>query len=385
MENKTSSREVVALDRTVDSNDPLANFFRYNLKLNWASLWFLALLYLGPFEKLLLPALGGYLQLNVGIRQWVPHVESLLTGFIEFPALLAFYLWSGKGVVMLFDEMRQHKSFTDPEAYDAFVGRALISFRNKMWPLIGLIVGVLAAVVMHFAVWGENAQVPPWFGDRPGMRAFTLFNIGLVAYTVTQSLIREGLVITWLGRLWREMGGRLDIHSYHEDQAGGLAGIGRHTVVFLFFVVILMLFILMATIIPGFLEQGSTGETIPLRLWSPILVGIWVSYLIVIPIMVFLLVWPAHNAMLARRAESLKIYSTKLDDLMVKAAQYSSEDPKKFEEVLGRMENLKKMRAQILEDFPVWPLSQESTRMLGFTSSLPTLYSAVTFLVSVLS
>jgi hypothetical protein len=385
MENETSLSKVTGLDRTVDSNDPLANFFRNTLKLNWASLWFIALLYLGPFEKLLLPALGGYLSLNVGIRDWNPHVEAMLTGFIEFPALLAFYLWSGTGVVKLFDEMRWNKSFTDLDAYDAFVDRALKSFRSKVWPLIGLVVGILAAAVMHFVVWSENAQVPPWFDDRPGMRALTLFNIGVMAYTVIQSLIREGLVISWLNRLWRELGDQLDIHPYHEDQAGGLAGVGRHTVVFLFFVVILMLFILMATILPGFLEQGSTGESIPFRLWSPILVGIWVSYLIVIPCMVFLLIWPAHNIMLTKRAESLNIYSIQLDDLVDKAAQYTTEDPKKFVDVLTMTENLKKMRAQILEDFPVWPLSHESTRMLGFTSSLPTLYSAVMYIVSALS
>lgn len=385
MENGTSLSEVTGLDGTVDFNDPLANFFRKTLKLNWASLWFIALLYLGPFEKLLLPALGGYLNLNVGIRDWNPHVEAMLTGFIEFPALLAFYLWSGKSVVKLFAEMREHKSFTDLDAYDAFVDRALKSFRSKLWPIIGLVVAVLSAAAIHFFVWSESAQVPPWFGDRVGMRALTLLNIGVVAYTVFQSLVREVLVITWLGRLWRELGGKLDIHPYHEDQAGGLAGIGRHTVVFLFYVVILMLFILMATILPGFLEQGVTGENIPFRLWSPILIGIWASYLILIPCMILLLIWPAHNIMLEKRTEKLTIYSIQLDSLVNKAAQYSSGEPEKFEKVLQMTENLKKMRAQILDDFPVWPLSGESTRMLGFTSSLPTLYSAVTFIVSALS
>jgi hypothetical protein len=101
--------------------------------------------------------------------------------------------------------------------------------------------------------------------------------------------------------------------------------------------------------------------------------------------MVFLLIWPAHNIMLTKRAESLNIYSIQLDDLVDKAAQYTTEDPKKFVDVLTMTENLKKMRAQILEDFPVWPLSHESTRMLGFTSSLPTLYSAVMYIVSALS
>jgi hypothetical protein len=382
---KTFPNETSTSDTTIDSHDPLANFLRYRLKLDWPMLGFIALLYFGPFEKILLPYLGGFLRLDVGIREWVPHVESLLTGFIEFPVFLAFYLWSGAGIVTLFYSMRQRHSFSDEAAYATFVERALKSFRNKLWPVIGLAAGILAALVMHFVIWSDNALVPPWFGDRPWMRALSLFNIGLVAYTVSQSLIREGLVIIWLNRLWRELGDKLDIHPYHEDEAGGLGSVGLHAVVYLFFVVALMLFILMATLIPGFMAQGVTGETIPLRFWSPVLVAIWVSYLIVIPATLFLLIWPAHSIMLKKRFESLSIYSSQLDDLLEKASRYTRQDPKKVADTLERMQNLKKMRAVILEDYPVWPLSRESTRMLGFTSAMPTLYSAVTFIVSTLS
>ena len=217
------------------------------------------------------------------------------------------------------------------------------------------------------------------------MRALSLFNVGLVTYTVSQSLIREGWVIIWLSRLWRELGDQLDIHPYHEDEAGGLGGVGFHTVIYLFFVVVLMLFILMATIIPGFMAQGATDENFSLRFWSPVLVAIWVSYLIVIPSTLFLLIWPAHSIMLKKRLESLGIYSSQLDDLLDEASQYTLQDPKKFADTLERVQNLKKMRAVILEDYPVWPLSRQSTRMLGFTSAMPTLYSAVTFIVSALS
>jgi hypothetical protein len=181
------------------------------------------------------------------------------------------------------------------------------------------------------------------------------------------------------------LGDRLDIHPYHEDEAGGLGGIGLHAVAYLFFVVVLMLFILMATIYPSFAAEGVTGNELSLRFWSPVLVAIWVSYLILIPATLFLLIWPAHSIMLKKRLESLSIYSPQLDDLLEKASQYTVQDPQKVADTLEKVENLKKMRAVILEDYPVWPLSRESTRMLGFTSAMPTLYSAVTFMVRVLS
>ena len=366
---------------TVDTHDPLAQFFRHKLKLTWTSLWILALLYFGPFEKLLLPALGDFLQLNVGIRQWVPHIEALLTGFVEFPVFLAFYLWSGEAVVTLFADLRKNNNFSDLNAYDEFVNRALDDFRKKLWIIIGFIFGILTAVVMHFVIWSPNAVVPPWFGDRLWMRALGLFNIGFVAYTVSQSITRELLVIIWLGRLWRELGGQLEIRPYHEDQAGGLGGIGRHTVFFVFFVVVLMLFILMATFIPSFLAEAGAG----VRLWSPFMILMWVCYLIVIPLMIFLMIWPTHTIMLAKRAEELQIYSSQLDSLLDKAAQNSSKDPKAFKETIDEVENLKRIRALILTDYPVWPLSGESRNLVGLTSALPTLYSAITFIVGFLS
>ena len=111
----------------------------------------------------------------------------------------------------------------------------------------------------------------------------------------------------------------------------------------------------------------------------------WVSYLIVIPLMIFLIIWPTHTIMLAKRAEELQIYSIQLDSLLDKAAQYSSTDPKTFKETIDGVENLKRIRALILADFPVWPLSGESRSLVGLTSALPTLYSAITFIVGFLS
>jgi len=121
------------------------------------------------------------------------------------------------------------------------------------------------------------------------------------------------------------------------------------------------------------------------RLWSPFMILMWVCYLIVIPLMIFLMIWPTHTIMLAKRAEELQIYSVQLDSLLDKAGQYLSKDPKAFKETIDEVENLKRMRALILTDYPVWPLTGESRNLVGLTSALPTLYSAITFIVGFLS
>jgi hypothetical protein len=368
----------------VDTHDPLANFFRNKLHFDWIRIWFVALLYFGVLEKLILPYLGGYLNLSVGIRQWVPHVEALLTGFIEFPIFLSFYLWSGRSVVGLFESFQDNQNFKDPRKYHQYYQDVLKSFQSKWYSIISLCIALLAVSAMHFVIWGKNSLVPPWFGDLLYMRVFTLFNIGLVAYCVSQSIIREGLLIISLRKLWQQMDDQLEIHPYHQDEAGGLGMIGQHGVSFLLFVVVLMLFILMATIFPAFVQQ-SDKEPFSIRLWSPILIVIWISYLVLIPVMLLLLFWPAHGLMLKKRAECLSIYSTRLDEKLAQANKNSAEDPKKVADVLEEVNKLKDLRAVILADYPVWPVNVESKRMIGFTTSLPTLYSAVTFIVGVLS
>jgi hypothetical protein len=320
----------------------------------------------------------------VEIRQWVPHVEALLTGFIEFPIFLGFYLWSGRGIYELFKSFQTNHTFKDPEEYQEYFDNVVESFRSKLWPVTSLAFGLLTAAVMHFLIWGENSPVPPWFGDRLYMRIMALINISLVAYCVSQSIIREGLVIIWLRRLWKDMKDDLEIHPYHQDEAGGLGTVGQHTVAFLFFLIALMLFILMATIIPSFIQE-SGAEEFSIRLWSPIIVLIWASYLVLVPVMLFLLLWPAHSLMLKKRADSISIYSSELDEQLALAAKHAAENPKKLSEVLEKVNDLKNIRSVILQDFPIWPISIESRRLLGLTSSLPTLYSLVVFIVGLLS
>jgi hypothetical protein len=309
----------------IDTSDPLANFFRNTLHFDWVRLWIVAILYFGIFEKIILPLLGNFLNLSlsVEISQWVPHVEALLTGFVEFPIFMGFYLWSGRGVAELFDSFKDNHSFKDPERYQKFFDDVVKSFRKKAWPVTSLALALLAVVFTQFVLWGENTPVPPWFGDRLYMRILALVNIGLFSYCVFQSIIREGLVIIWLRRLWRDMEDDLEIHPYHQDGAGGLGTVGQHTVAFLFFVITFMLFILMATIIPSIIDQSSE-KVFSIRLWSPFIVLIWAFYLILVPIMLSLMLWPAHSVMLKKRAGTLSIYSSELDEQLVQATEHAA-------------------------------------------------------------
>jgi hypothetical protein len=385
----TEAAEIKPLDEAeeayVDTHDPLAHTLRTQFNLDGLKLWFITLIYLGPLEKLVVPYFSGILKLvGVGIREWNPHIEAMLTGFVEFPIFMGYYLWSGRGVVEVFESFREKGSFRDLAQFDRFVQTALADFRRRAWPVLSLAFALLTVLAMNLLIWGPNSQVPPWFGDLLGFRIWTSTNIAIVAYAVCQVLIRESLLIYWLRRLWSEMGDQLRVHPYDSDGAGGLGAIGQHAVALFSFVLIVMLFILMATILPEFVK-ASPNTTFSFRFWSPLLVGIWVIYLIMIPLMFFLLVWPAHKAMLAQRDEQLEVYSRELEGLLGAAEKNALEDRGQLEDILKSVTQIKNVRAVILEDYPVWPASAQAKGLLGFTSALPTAYSILLFLIDVLS
>jgi hypothetical protein len=370
----------------VDVRDPLAHTLRTKLNLDGMKLWFITLIYLGPVEKLILPYFSGILKLvEVGIRQWNPHIEALLTGFVEFPIFMGYYLWSGRGVVEVFESFREKRSFTDLDEFDRFMRTAMADFRRRLWPLISLAFALLTMLAMNFVIWAEGSDVPPWFGDLLYFRILASTNLTIVAYAVCQVLIRESLVIYWLRRLWSEMGDKLEIHPYDSDGAGGLGAIGKHAVALFSFVLIVMLFILMATILPEFVKTSPENTAFSLRFWSPLVLGIWVIYLIMIPLMFFLLIWPAHKAMLAKRDEQLEVYSGELEELLGAAEKSALGERGKLEGILNNVSQLKNMRSVILQDYPVWPASTQAKGLLGFTSALPTAYSILLFLIDVLS
>jgi hypothetical protein len=371
---------------SLDTRDPVARFLRKALKLDWLKLWFVALLIYGPIEKLLIPYIGGCLNLSGSITKWVPHVEALLTGFVEFPFFLAFYLWTGRGIANLFMSLGCNKSFADQERYTSFMQRVEAACDHWWCWVLSAGLAFIAVLLMHFVTWGPNAIVPPWFGERTYERILALVLIGFVAYAVAQIVIREILALFWLQGLWDEMGDNLVIHPYHADGAGGLGAIGQHAVTFFYFVMMLMLFIVMASILPSLLEASPHVDDakLSLRFWSPLILVIWVLYLILVPFMFFLLIWPSHRAMCKVRDDWLNKVSKQLDEQLGTAEASIVSDRTKLANIMKEVKNLKEIRAIILEDFPTWPISVQTQRLFGFTSALPTAYSLLTVVVDLL-
>jgi len=390
MEETTRARIATTETYSFDKRDPVARFLRDVMKLDWFKLWVVAILIYGPIEKLLIPYVGGYLHLSGGIAEWAPHVEALLTGFVEFPFFLGYYLWSGQGIANLFLRLDHNRIFADKGRYQSFMQQVEKALNHRGWPVLSVALALIAMALMNFVVWGPSTVVPPWFGDRAGHRMLSLAFIGLVAYAAAQSLIREILAVAWLRRLWSQMSDNVVVHPYHADGAGGLGAIGLHAVVLFCFVVMLLLFVFMGSVLPSLSGTGPAAPTsgLSIQFWHPIILAIWIAYIILVPIMFFLLIWPPHQAMRKVRDDRLNNISKLLERYIDDAMGYVMVLPQDMDallaDVVKKFKTLKDLHTVILKDSPIWPISARVQRLFGLTPVLPTVYSLLSVVVDLL-
>jgi hypothetical protein len=352
----------------VDAWDPVARFVRDMLGWDWPQLFILAFLVYGPIEKLLIPGIGGYLHFGDNIRNWVPDVEALLTGFVEFPFFIAFYMWTGRGIGNAFMGLLENKSFAHESDYVAFLDRAREGFDHWRWTAISFGLAILAVLLAHFVLWGPGTQVKPWFElQETYHRPLALILIGFVGYAVGQILVRELLAIYWLGRLWKELGDDLVVHPYHADDAGGLGSIGQHAMSLSYLALMVTLMFAVGSVLPSLRSEGQ----LIVRFWNPLVILGWVLYLIIVPLSFGLMLWPPHTWMSKKREQEVNQISKQLDQRLGanKATPYS--EVAKLPDTLEEIEHLKAMRATLLEDFPTWPINTEIRRQLRFSSLLP--------------
>jgi hypothetical protein len=159
------------------------------------------------------------------------------------------------------------------------------------------------------------------------------------------------------------------VHPYHHDDAGGLGGVGQHALQLSTFVLFLLLFIVMGSFLPG-LRVDTVGPRPPL--WDERLVIVWLVYFVFVGSIIRPLFIRPHELMCRARDTRLAVVSQELDELLERQQKAVSTGSDELESIVKRIAELKKVRAQIIEDSPVWPFTTELRIKLGL-SSLPSL------------
>ena len=380
----------------VDTKDPVARFLTNRLGLDWHAVLLIALFIYGPLEKILIPNVAGYHpEFSSPMRTWIPDIQALVTGFVVFPFVFAYYIWSGRGIGRVFERLKHAKIFRDPGQFERFWTRAHRSFSHNGWWIVALVVALGAMAFWQFAVWSPHAAVPPWFdlvykpppssspkGDlghfvyeyrlRPFGRGLSIFLIGCFAYALVQVVVREALTLYWLTRLWDDMEDDIVVQPYHHDNAGGLGAVGEHAVHLSAFVAVVLLFIVMGSFLPA-LRVPTQGVTFDApKVVDGSLVGTWIVYFAFLGSAIRPLFMRPHELMCHARDIHVGVVSKELNELIERQQEAVSKGSDKLESISKRIDELKKVRSQIIEDVPVWPFTMELRIQLGLTS-LPAL------------
>jgi hypothetical protein len=350
-----------------EAGDPVAGRLR-RLGWDWPHLALVAFVVYGPIEKLVVPALGGYLNLVGPVTTWVPDAEAPLLGFVVFPYFFGYYLWSGPGIAAAFAALTGNAGFTRDERHPALVRRARADFGRPWWAIASFAFAALAVLAVHVVLWGPQAAVPPWFGaTNTAHRALALVLIAAVAYVVAQIVVREVVAALWLSRLCAAMADDLVVHPYHADGAGGLGAIGQHAAQCVYLLATVAAFIGLGTLLPFLRGLG----TLQVTFWNPLTAILWALFLVFVPLFFALLVWPPHRAMCRARDRRVNLVSIQLDRQLAAVEASIAGDRAALPPILAEVARLKEARALMEQDSPTWPFNQEIRQRIRLSVLLP--------------
>lgn len=222
-------------------------------------------------------------------------------------------------------------------------------------------------VYFQRVVWAPGQDPIPWFERTQATawpRVVSLLLIGATAYAIFQIVIRETLALMWLGRLWRRLGDTLTVRPYHDDGAGGWGAVGEHALRLSIFLLALLLFLVMGGMLPG-LRAGTASFSF----WNSWLTICLLAYLGAVALVLGPLVLTPHRVMTSRRAEGLRDISRELErQFNDHATAIAADGGASLAATNTRVKDLRGLRTQFMEDFPVWPFNRELQVKLGLTS-----------------
>jgi hypothetical protein len=126
----------------------------------------------------------------------------------------------------------------------------------------------------------------------------------------------------------------------------------------------------MGSFLPGLrLHSGATSTS---SIWDERLVIVWMLYFAFIASTIRPLLIRPHELMCRARDDRVSVVSAELDEQLERQQKAVSTKSDELEAIAKRIEELKKVRSQIVKDAPVWPFTTELRIKLGL-SSMPAL------------
>ncbi len=394
-------------DITIDQNpfinaDPLTKLLFGRLKLNLVTATILVLVipvlpiyFVALITKLwftrpdFLISVSCCFPVVYGIPKYTHIVIGLLSDYgwwwyqlISWPATIAFFFWMSLKIPKVIENLQQNGLIVvtqSPEDNEDSLEEFTNNFANIYSHPVCLI-GALILLVMYMTVNYIPDQATYLVWTRSGKFIFwwTQLVHALMLYFMFVILVRGVITVRWFGHLFQRF--KTNVRILHPDGAGGLSPYGDLIIKTGYFLGIYGFTLL---ILLGETQYRKTGGDIPFFTLDTdkVVIPMMFLYLIIAPILFFLLVRHPRAAMTEAKNDFLRHISEQLTTDLATVRKslsnigYTGIDYAEIKQTNENIEQLKKSYS-VASDFPVWPIR---TRYIVrfFTSFLSPIFIAI--------
>jgi hypothetical protein len=290
--------------------------------------------------------------------------------FLFLPLIWEIYLWQGRVVVNLFEDLNNEQIFgkpnTDQSQNVASAAARIIFHLAQPWVYLLVLFLVIAFWIYEIRFgWPQQFQAngPQYWMEVRWYFPLHILSWTIGLYAVFTLAIRQVIIVFGVSSVFKDFD--VTVKPFDPDEVGGLESIGNYIKTSILFVIgIGMLAALFA------IEVAIAGSNILERFD---VLGLFVIYLLLAPLSLIVPTAQARNAMLRARQKALEPIANQIQETMNKARTMISSKvlTEDITELNQRLIELQKHYDLVLRGFPITPMTIRSLRNFSLTAFVP--------------
>lgn len=361
------------------AGDPLTHLFRKRLKLGpgLATLIIVLVLNIPILIAAIINNAWNSTPTRVGILRdyswWISNITSV-------PATIFFFFWLPDSIYEVINGLQknkiisQTKSIGESSGLEKFLTQFWKSYSNIAWLLISFVLVAMYMVLFSLPI---QQAYKNWQTSGTFIFWYTVF-YWLFVFVIGSLFITRGIIsILWFNHLFKSFD--INIRILHPDGAGGLSPLGKFSVKIGYLLGIYGI----ASVAATFSESYVLTTRFSGLIFSPALLPLLITYLVMAPIAFFAPIGAARAAMKKAKNNLLLEISDQLDSDKEKLLSLLHSKPAGLKQGIEKIEQIQKIH-KIVSGFPVWPFNADNLVRFFTSVSSPVILGLLSLLLDVL-
>lgn len=301
----------------------------------------------------------------------IDNIAFILAWIVLFlPLIWEIYLWQGRVVRTLFENLNKERIFGEPNTtqYQNVTSAAsrIIARLGRPWVYLLVVLQLMAfwAYEIGFG-WPQQfrAQGLQYWREIGWYFPLHILSWTIGLYAVFTLAIRQIIIVFGVSSVLRDF--EVTVKPFDPDEVGGLASIGDYIKTSILFVIGI------GTLAALFAVEVAVAGSHILERFD--VLGLFLIYLVLAPLSLILPTVQARNAMLRARQKALEPIAMQIQETMQKARSMirSEVSTGEITELNQRLVELQKHYELVLHGFPTTPMTIRSLRSFSLTAFLP--------------